>query len=127
MLDIRLIREKPDFVKEGLAKTGEDTSKIDQVLVLDERRRRLESEVSDLRNFRNVGSKEIGKLKDQAERETRKAEMRLVGDRIQEVEMQLTGVNEEQNALLLAIPNIPHPEMPVGKDDRDNVAIRYEN
>jgi len=126
MLDIRLIREKPDFVKEGLAKTGEDTSKIDQVLVLDERRRRLESEVSDLRNFRNVGSKEIGKLKDDAEREARKAEMRVVGDRIQEVEMQLTGVNEEQNALLLAIPNIPDARMPVGKDDRDNVAVRYE-
>ncbi len=126
MLDIRLIREKPDEVKEGLAKTGEDPCKVDQALALDDRRRRLESEVSDLRNLRNVGSKEIGRLKDEAEREARKVEMRQIGDRITEVEMQLTGVNEEQNALLLAIPNIPDPRMPIGKDDRDNVVVRYE-
>jgi seryl-tRNA synthetase len=126
MLDIRLIREQPDFVREGLEKTGDNPLRVDEVLALDDLRRRLESEVSDLRNQRNVGSKEIGKLQDEAAREARKAEMRIIGDRIAEVEMQLTGVNEEQRALLLAIPNIPDPRMPVGKDDRDNIVVRTE-
>ena len=73
MLDIRLLREQPEFVKEGIAKTGDDPGKVDRVLAFDEERRRLETEVGALRNQRNVGSREIGKLKDDAEREARKA------------------------------------------------------
>lgn len=126
MLDIRRIREKPDEVKEGLAKMGEDPQKVDQLLAFDEERRRLETEIGDLRNQRNVGSKEIGKMRDEAEREVRKAEMRAIGDQISALEGQLNETNTAQNTLILAIPNVPDPRMPLGKDDKDNVVVRTE-
>jgi seryl-tRNA synthetase len=124
VLDIRKIREQPELVKEGIAKTGDDPGKIDRVLALDEERRRLETLVSDLRNQRNVGSKEIGKLKDNEEREARKTEMRAIGDQISELEAQLNASNEEQNTLMLTIPNLPDPRTPLGKDDSDNIVER---
>src|SRR5512143_570190 len=109
MLDIRLLRERPDFVKEGLEKVGADPALVDQTLAYDEERRRLETEVGNLRNQRNVGSKEIGKLQEGAERETRKAEMRALGDRIAEMEAELGRVDDAQRQLMLNIPNLPHP------------------
>lgn len=124
MLDIRLIREQPDDVKAGLRRMGADTEAIDIVLQFDELRRKLETEVSVMRNQRNQGSKEIGKLKDPAEREARKTEMRLLGDRISQSEEELNRLNTEQRALMLTIPNLPLPEVPDGRDERDNVVTR---
>jgi seryl-tRNA synthetase len=124
MLDIRLLREKPDFVKDGLAKAGDDPALVDRTLAFDEERRRLETEVGNLRNQRNVGSKEIGKLQDGAEREARKTEMRTLGDRISELEVELKKVDEQQQYLMLTIPNLPHPNTPPGKDDSENVVVR---
>src|SRR4051812_15340165 len=109
MLDIRMLRERPEFVKEGLDKVGADSALVDQTLAFDEERRRLETEVGNLRNQRNVGSKEIGKLKDGEEREARKTEMRVLGDRIAELEVELKRVDESQQQLMLTIPNLPHP------------------
>lgn len=124
MLDIRLLREKPDFVKEGLEKVGADPALVDRTLAFDEDRRRLETEVGNLRNQRNVGSKEIGKLQDGADREARKAEMRALGDQITELEVELNRVDQAQRELMLNIPNLPHPKTPVGKDDAENVVVR---
>jgi seryl-tRNA synthetase len=124
VLDIRLIREDPEKVREGLRKVGADPALVDQVLACDEKRRALESDVSALRAQRNAGSKEIGRLKDEGEREARKAEMRVVGDRIAEIETGLNGVASEQQALMLHIPNLPDPTVPVGADDRENVVVR---
>lgn len=124
MLDIRLIREQPDLVREGLQKVGAEPELVDCVLAFDEERRRLETEVSALRNRRNIGSKEIGRLRDEAEREARKAEMRALGDQIAELEARLDQVQAEQHALMLTIPNLPDPRVPVGKDERDNIVVR---
>ncbi len=124
MLDIRLIREQPDFVKEGLRKVGADPGLVDQVLGFDARRRSLETDASSLRAQRNAGSKEIGRLKDEAEREARKAEMRAIGDRIAEIEVDLKAAEAEQQSLLLNIPNLPLPEVPYGADERENVGVR---
>src|SRR5581483_5370249 len=85
---------------------------------------RLETEVSALRNQRNVGSKEIGRLRDEAEREARKAEMRALGEQISALEAKLDEVNAQQNALMLTIPNLPDPRVPVGKDESENVVVR---
>jgi seryl-tRNA synthetase len=126
MLDIRLIREQPDVVKEGLAKVGAEPQMVDQVMAFDEERRRLETEVSAMRALRNAGSKEIGRLKDEAEREARKAAMRALGDRIAATEARLSQVNADQQALMLTIPNLPDPRVPFGKDESENVVVRIE-
>src|ERR1041385_596850 len=98
MLDIRLIRDQPDFVKEGLSKVGSEPGMVDQVLALDEERRRLETEAGELRNKRNVGSKQIGAMKDEAGREALKAEMRDIGDKISALDAQLSKLNSDQQA-----------------------------
>jgi len=124
VLDIRLIREQPDLVREGLRKVGAEPDLVDRVLEFDTRRRSLESEVSALRAERNAGSKDIGRLKDEAEREARKAEMRAIGDRIKAVEADLKDAEADQQNLLLNIPNLPLPEVPYGADERENVVIK---
>lgn len=124
MLDIRLIREQTNFVRDGVRRVGGDPSLVDRVVALDEERRRLETEIGILRNQRNVGSKEIGKLKDGAEREAQKARMREIGDRIATLEAALAGVNSEQQEVMLNIPNLPHPNTPDGKDETENVVVR---
>ncbi|NUQ69693.1 MAG: serine--tRNA ligase [Chthonomonadales bacterium] len=124
MLDIRLIREQPETVREGLTRVGADPSMVDQALALDGRRRELDTEAASLRAERNAGSKRIGGIKDPAERDAYRAEMRALGDRIGEIEKALTGVEEDQRQLLLTIPNLPLPEVPYGVDDRENVVVR---
>src|SRR5919206_2079777 len=95
MLDIRLFREQPDFVREGLRKVGEDPAMVNAIVQADERRRRLLVEVEQLKAERNAVSKQIGAMRDKAARDARIAEMRSVGDRIaaldQEVGLYGTG------------------------------------
>ncbi|MEP6757116.1 MAG: serine--tRNA ligase [Chthonomonadales bacterium] len=126
MLDIRKIREEPEIVKSGIALTGDDPAKIDRVLAIDEERRGIETQSGELRAERNAGSKEIGRLKDDAERETLKIAMREIGDKIAELEVRMKELEVEQRTVMLTIPNIPDPQMPVGKDDRDNQVVRVE-
>ncbi len=124
MLDIRLIREQPDIVKHGLERIGADVTLVDQVLALDEERRRIETVAGEMRNRRNVGSKKIGAMNEAADREALKDEMRELGDRISEIESQLDEINARQQALMLGIPNLPDPRVPDGTSDDDNVLIR---
>ena len=124
MLVIRLIREQPDFVRAGLARAGSGSGYVDQVLALDEERRRLETVVGEMRNRRNVGSKQIGAMKSEEEREFLKAEMRKLGDEIGEIESRLSGINADQQTLMLAIPNLPDERVPPGDSEADNVIIR---
>jgi seryl-tRNA synthetase len=124
MLDIRLIREKPDLIKAGLTRIGSDCSLVDKALEYDDQRRKLETEISDLRNQRNTGSKEIGKLKDSEDREKRKSEMRELGDRISAAELTLSHINEAQQSLMLTIPNLALDEVPDGPDERSNIVIK---
>ena len=124
MLDIRLIREQPDYVRKELERAGSDSGYVDRVLGLDEERRRLETIIGEMRNRRNVGSKQIGAIKVEEEREQLKTEMRLLGDQISELEAQLGQGNTEQQSLMLAIPNLPDERVPVGHSDADNVIVR---
>src|SRR5204863_4035649 len=79
MLDINLIREKPDLVRTALKNRQMDSSPVDDILRLDEKRRVLLTEVEQLKAERNTVSKEIGKMKNAAEREQKIAAMREVG------------------------------------------------
>jgi seryl-tRNA synthetase len=122
MLDLALIRQKPDFVKAEVAKLNAEAP-IDQILELDERRRALLTEVEALRQKRNAVSKEIGKMKDQAQRQAKIAEMRQVGDRISALDEQLRQVEADLTQAMLWVPNLPHASVPVGPDESHNVVV----
>lgn len=124
MLDINLIREQPDLVRQAMRDRQMDPSPVDAILVLDERRRSQLTEVETLKAERNAVSKEIGSLKDPAERQEKITSMRAVGDRIAELDKQVTQVDEELKGLTAILPNIPDPRTPVGKDDSENVVLR---
>jgi len=123
MIDLKLIREHPDLVRREIAKLN-TTAPIDDILVLDAKRRDLLQEVEALKAQRNAASKEISRLKDPAEREARIAEMRAVGERIALLDAEVRSVDERLNQLLLEVPNLPHPDVPVGKDETENVVVR---
>ena len=128
MLDIKLIREKAEFVRERLAtRCGHDEAKIDQLLGLDEQRRKILAEVEQLKGTRNRVSKEIGALmshKKAAEAEAKKAETRQMGERITELDRQIAQIEEQRDALMLQLPNLPHANVAVGKSAADNVEKR---
>jgi len=126
MLDINLIRQQPDLVRDGMVSRGDDPAVVDQILSLDERRRALLAEVEALKAERNRVSKEISRIKDAAEREPKIAEMRAVGDRIAALDDEVRKVEAERDAALLIVPNLPDPRTPRGKDDSENVVLRTE-
>lgn len=126
MLDMKLIREQPELVKDGLRRRGDDPALIDQVLELDGQRRALLFEVEQLKAEKNAASKAIGQTKDPAERERRIAEMRAKGDRIPELDKQTTEVDAALTQLMLNLPNLPHPDVPVGTSEEDNIVVRTE-
>ncbi len=124
MLDMNLIRENPDVVRKALQDRQSDPAPVDAILTLDEKRRALLQQVETLKAERNSGSKEVSKIKDAAERQTKIEAMRTVGDQIAEMDKELAGIESELNALTSALPNIPDPRTPYGKDDSENVVIK---
>jgi seryl-tRNA synthetase len=126
MLDIRLIREKPDLVKTELAKVGLAAETLDALLGLDQRRRELIREVEQLRAQRSSRSREIQKLTDPQEKEKAVTEMRALGGRVAQIEKDLTKAEEEFRLGMLDIPNLPHPQVPYGQDERENVIVRTQ-
>jgi seryl-tRNA synthetase len=126
MLDIRLIREQPAFVKQAIARRGDDPAQVDAVLAADERRREVLREVEALKATRNAVSKEIGKMKDVAAREAKIAEMRDLGDRISDLDAQTSTIDKEFERLMLLLPNLPDERVPTGTSEADNVVVRTE-
>ncbi|MCS7090787.1 MAG: serine--tRNA ligase [Verrucomicrobiota bacterium] len=128
MLDIKQIRETPDFVRQRLATRGAgDEALVDQILEMDERRRRLLTEVERLKAERNRASKEIGRMLAEgktAEAEVRKQETRVLGDRIAELDRQVMEVDQQRDALMLRIPNLPHETVPLGRSAEENQVVR---
>ena len=121
MLSLQFIRQNPELVRESLTKRGE-VSGLDEVLRLDEERRRLIQEAESLRARKKQVSKEIGKMKEKPPELL--AEMRDTGDSIKSLEAEGERIEGELNELLLRIPNLVHPSVPVGKDSSDNVMVR---
>src|SRR5216683_822601 len=125
MLDIRLIRERPDFVRAELAKTGVDPAEIDRVIAVDADRRRLQHDVDEMRARRTRESRELGKASPE-ERESKRAEMRELGDRIAAGERELAEIEQRFSDLMLGLRNIPRPSVPVGRTEADNQIVRVE-
>jgi seryl-tRNA synthetase len=126
MLDIKLIREQPDLVRQGIRRRGDDPAIVDQILGLDARRRELLTQVENLKATRNAVSKEIGKMKDAATRDAKIAEMRAVGDQITELDREVAAVEAQFDLAMLMAPNLPHPDVPDGASEHDNVVVRTE-
>jgi seryl-tRNA synthetase len=126
MLDIRLIREKPDFVRERLAtRGGDDDAKIDGVLRVDVERRKAETALQQLNADRKRLSKEIGGKKSRGEvTGDLEQNVREIGEQIADLNARATAAEEEQNDLLLRIANLPHESVPIGKDAAANRVVR---
>lgn len=124
MLDMRFIRENPDTVKQGLAKKF-DKSDIDQIIKLDEDRREIIRKVEQLKGQRNTASAEIAKRKKAGESADEAiAAMREVGQEIAALDGKLRELDKELQTKLSWIPNLPHDDVPVGKDESDNKFVR---
>ena len=126
MLDIRLIREQPDFVKSRLAtRGGDDAAKIDELLRVDGERRKAETALQQGNADRKRLSKEIGGKRAKGEgTEEIEARVREIGNEIARLNEQTTIFDEEQRSLLLGIANLPQESVPVGKEPSENPVLR---
>ncbi len=117
MLDLRFIRENSQIVEEAL-KNRQDSAPVDEILRLDgERRRKL----LDLENFRHTRKETSRERKmDKASAE----EARDLRTTIRDLEEEVKKIDEQLEALLLQVPNVPHPSVPLGKSEEDNVVVR---
>ena len=128
MLDIKLIREQPAHVRERLATRGAgDEARVDEVLKLDEQRRKAISEVESLKAQRNRVSKEIGALMGQkklAEAEAKKQETRELGDKITALDKETAEAEAARDQALLRLPNLPNAAVKFGRSAEDNPVVR---
>ncbi|CAM4409422.1 serine--tRNA ligase [Saccharibacillus endophyticus] len=125
MLDVKILRNDYDRVKQALANRGKSEDLIANFPSLDGARREKLQEVEILKNRRNTVSGEVAKLKKNRENaDDLIAEMRQVSDRIKELDEEVRGLETEIDAITMAIPNIPNDEVPVGASEDDNVEIR---
>ncbi len=127
MLDIRLIREEPERVAAAMRDLGADPGPLEAAIGLDQRRREILVEVEALKAERNAGSKAIGGLMREgkgAEAEQQRQAMASLGESIGGLESELKQVEADLDLAMLNIPNLPLPEVPIGKDDSENVVVR---
>jgi len=121
MLDTKLIRDNLDLVRQALDKRG-DSAQLDEITKLDERRRHLLHEMETLRAQRNEVSKQLGGMADKPPQLI--ADMRQLGDRITSLQTEIGQVGGQLEDHLLRLPNLPAADVPVGKDERDNIVVR---
>ncbi|MDK0539322.1 serine--tRNA ligase [Clostridium perfringens] len=127
MLDLKKLRSNTEEVKKALSNRGEDfdVNVIDEVIALDEERRKILVDVEALKKQRNEVSAEIPKRKKAGEDVTEvMAEMREIGDKIKADDARVAELNDKINYIMLRIPNIPNPAVPEGETDEDNVEIK---
>ena len=126
MIDINLIRKTPDVVRENIRKKFQDSKLplVDEVIELDASYRAAKTRCDELRNRRNVLSKQIGGLMARGEREAAeatKAEVKAMADEMAALEAQETTYEAEIRKRMLVIPNLIDPAVPIGRDDTENV------
>jgi len=121
MLDIKLIRENPELIRQALEKRG-NTFALENILEIDERYRRLLRQVEQFRAQHNEVSKQLGKAEEKPPQII--AEMRQLGEKTSSLQRETSQVKANLDSLLLELPNIPHPSVPLGRDESDNVAVR---
>jgi len=123
MLDARYLRENLDTVESRLKTRGAGID-LSPFRELDNRRRELLQQSETLKALRNKVSEEIARQKDKSQAEERKAEMRAVSQQIKGIDEELRLVEEQLQAFLLTVPNVPHPTTPLGASEADNVVVK---
>ncbi|MEE9289035.1 MAG: serine--tRNA ligase [Bacteroidota bacterium] len=123
MLDLRFIREHPDLVKRGVQTKGESDN-VDELLHLDEERRKLIQRSESLKAKRNAVTEQIARMK-KSGRDAGKsiAEMNVVKEEIKSLDNELSVVEQAVDRILLTVPNPPHPSVPVGSNPADNQEV----
>ena len=128
MIDIKFLRENPDVVKENIKKKFQDNKLplVDEVIALDEERRKVQVEADSIRAGKNKIAKEIGMLMGQGKREeaeAKKKEVAANAARLVELEALEKELQEKVTHIMMTIPNIIDPSVPIGKDDSENVEV----
>ena len=125
MLDLRFVRNNPDVVRRSLINRNMGTELIDKLLEYDKSWRECSVEGDKLKHERNVVVKDVGDLKRQKKDASAQVErMRIISDRIKEIDDKIRGYKADINEIMLNIPNIPSSTTPIGKDENDNSVIR---
>ena len=123
MLDIKLIRENPEKINELLKRRNPDLS-INEVIAIDEERRKIQTKADELRAKRKSESQKIGIMKKNGENTDEiQEDVRLLGDEIKLLEEKQNSLDAKQRDILLHIPNIPDETTPIGLSDADNVEV----
>jgi seryl-tRNA synthetase len=138
MLDIKLIRDDPEWVKAEIAKLNTEAP-IDEIVELDELRRELLTQSESLKAERNRVTKTMGplhgrirraegeeKVRLEAQFEETRQRMSAVGDEIDALDERIRRIEEQLDSAMLLVPNLPDPSVPVGPDESENVVIRQE-
>ncbi len=128
MIDIKFLRENPEVVKENIRKKFQDSklALVDEVIALDEERRKTQQEADDLKANRNKISKQIGALMAQGKKEEAeevKAKVAADAKRLEELDAKQKELEEKTTNIMMVIPNIIDPSVPIGKDDSENVEV----
>ncbi|HEU24420.1 MAG: serine--tRNA ligase [Mesoaciditoga sp.] len=127
MLDIKVIREDPQKVKILLGRRGVPEEEIDKILKMDEKIRKMITDLNSMRAERNSISKEIAKLKAAKDEEGVNKILdrgKMLSEKIKSDEDELSRLQSQLNQALLFLPNIPYEKVPFGRDENDNVEIR---
>jgi len=127
MLDIKLIREHPEVVRDNLEKRGavEKLKMLDDLIEYDKKWRQLLTEVNKLRHRRKMITAEIASLKKKGKDVSKKLEQaRKIPERIERLEKQVKKYKERADRILLGLPNILHESVPVGRDESENVVVK---
>ncbi|MDD5449417.1 MAG: serine--tRNA ligase [Candidatus Omnitrophica bacterium] len=124
MLDIKFIRENPDIVKKSISDRGLELN-LDELLTMDEERRKLLNEVDELKHTKNIVSDEVGKLlNEKKDAKDKISKMKVVSQKIDEIDKKVDGIGEKITKILYIIPNIPHSSIPVCKDPSGNKVVK---
>ena len=124
MLDLKFMQRQPDVIREALNARAVDLD-FDHFLDLDAKRKELVQEVEDLRHERNQASTQVAELKKKGQdASSHISRLSAVSERIKELDVQRKEIEQEMDALRLSIPNIPHPDVPIGATDEDNLEVK---
>lgn len=126
MLDIRLLRDHPEEVRQRLRTRGDEyPGLVEEVLAFDQTRRQCETDRQALQQERNATSKQIGRLRKEGQNTSEiEANVRNIGESIKVLDEKVLEAETQQRQLLLGIPNLPHEDCPVGEDESANPQVR---
>ena len=126
MLDIKMVRQNPDVVKAAMNNRNKNMDEqIDRVLLIDKERREISLKADAMKSEQNMASKDIPRIKKEGGDVSEiMAKMKDLSEQIKLCDARLNELEDQQQTILLNIPNIPHESVPVGKDESDNVEVR---